>query len=155
MTASSEGRTEAPASSAQNVFRLLLGAFLLLAGVGHLTWQRSEFLAQVPSWIPIDADMVVVLSGVVEIALGVALLVSRRYRVSLGWLTALFFILVFPGNVSQFSNSIDAFGLDSERARAIRLLFQPVLIVWALWSTGAWSAWRHRRRDESPSTTLQ
>ncbi|NNF54679.1 MAG: hypothetical protein HKN03_09595, partial [Acidimicrobiales bacterium] len=53
-------------SRTQTAFRLLLGAALILAGVSHLSWSRSEFLAQVPDWFPADADLVVVLSGVVE-----------------------------------------------------------------------------------------
>lgn len=124
--------------------RLLLGAFLLFAGLGHLTWSRAEFQAQVPTWLPMDADLVVVLSGVVEILLGLALVALPRHRVLVGWFTAAFFVAVFPGNVSQFVNRIDAFGLDSDMARGIRLLFQPLLVLWALWSTEAWKAWRDR-----------
>jgi uncharacterized membrane protein len=78
--------------------------------------------------------------------LGVALLAVRRRRAGLGWIVAAFFVVVFPGNVSQFLTGADAFGLDSDLARAVRLLFQPVLVVWALWCTGAWSAWRSRSR---------
>lgn len=129
----------------QTLFRWLLGAALLLAGIGHLTWRRVEFQAQVPPWLPLDADLVVVLSGIVEIALGLALILLPRYRVATGWITAVFFILIFPGNISQYTNQIDAFGLDTDLARGIRLLFQPLLVIWALWSTGAWQAWRERK----------
>jgi uncharacterized membrane protein len=95
-----------------------------------------EFQAQVPPWVPLSPDFVVLASGVVEIALGLAL-VSLQRRREVGIATALFFIAIFPGNISQFVNQIDAFGLDSDRARAIRLLFQPLLVLWALWSTTA------------------
>ena len=131
-------------SPVQHGVRVLLGAALVLAGTGHLSWARTEFQAQVPGWVPLDADLVVVLSGVVEILLGTALAVLVRYRVALGWVTAAFFVAVFPGNISQHVDGDAAFGLDSDAARTIRLLFQPVLIVLALWSTGAWTAWRHR-----------
>lgn len=124
---------------------MLLGAVLLYAGVFHLTFARTTFRAQVPPWLPLDADFVVLASGVVEIVLGAALILLVRWRVPLGWLTAAFFIAVFPGNISQFVTHADAFGLDTDRARAIRLLFQPLLVVWALWATGAWAAWRQRR----------
>jgi uncharacterized membrane protein len=124
---------------------VLLGVFLFLAGAGHLTWSRTEFLAQVPPWVPLDGDFVVVASGVVEIALGLALIVAVRWRVPIGWLVAAFFVAIFPGNISQFTTGTDAFGLDSPTARFVRLFFQPVLIAWALWSTGAWSAWRRDR----------
>jgi uncharacterized membrane protein len=95
-----------------------------------------EFQAQVPPWVPLSPDFVVLASGVVEIALGLAL-VSLQRRREVGIATALFFIAIFPGNISQFVNEIDAFGLDSDRARAIRLIFQPLLVLWALWSTTA------------------
>jgi uncharacterized membrane protein len=134
-------------TAAQHFVRILVGTGLVVAGVAHLTWARSEFLAQVPGWVPLDAELVVVLSGVVEIALGGVLALLPRYRVILGWVTAGFFVAVFPGNVSQFVDGDAAFGLDSDAARAVRLVFQPVLIALVLWSTGAWGAWRARARQ--------
>jgi uncharacterized membrane protein len=126
-------------SPIQSVFRILLGVFLGLAGIGHLSTLRQEFLAQVPNWLPIDGDLVVVLSGVVEILLGLGLIfLPGMYRVIIGCSTAAFFVLIFPGNISQYVNQIDAFGLNSDFSRLIRLFFQPVLVIWALWSTGAW-----------------
>ena len=123
----------------RKVTQVLLGAALMYAGITHLTTSRIEFQAQVPSWVPLSADFVVLASGVVEILLGLSL-ASLRYRKEVGIATALFFIAIFPGNISQYVNGIDAFGLDSDRARAIRLLFQPLLVIWALWSTGAWGS---------------
>ena len=137
-------KTDGGTTRLQDFFRVLLGAALLVAGIGHLTWLRVEFQAQVPPWLPLDPDLVVVLSGIVEIGLGLALIFLSRYRVAIGWLTAVFFILIFPGNISQYTNRIDAFGLDTDLARAVRLLFQPLLVIWALWCTGAWHAWRNR-----------
>ena len=124
-------------SRLQLAARLLLGGFLAFAGIAHLTVQREEFLAQVPSWFPGNPDLVVVLSGIVEIALGGALLALPRYRVPVGLVTAAFFVLIFPGNIAQYVEGTDAFGLDSDSERLLRLFFQPVLIAWALWSTGA------------------
>jgi uncharacterized membrane protein len=130
----------------QTIARRLLGAALVAAGLGHLTWLREEFQAQVPSWFPLDPDLVVVASGVVELALGTALVVATdRQRVPVGWLTAGFFVVIFPGNIAQYVEGVDAFGLDSDRARLVRLAFQPLLVATALWSTGAWSAWRATR----------
>lgn len=127
----------------RTIARWVLGGFLLVAGTAHLTWSRDTFQAQVPDWVPLDADLVVVLSGIVELALGAALLAVRRHRVVVGWVVAAFFVAVFPGNISQFVDGDAAFGLDSDIARGVRLLFQPVLVVWALWCTRAWStvAW--------------
>jgi uncharacterized membrane protein len=124
--------------------QVFLGAALIYAGILHLTTSRLEFQAQVPDWVPFSADFVVLASGVVEILLGLAL-ASLRNRKEVGIATALFFIAIFPGNISQYVNGIDAFGLDTDRARAIRLLFQPLLVLWALWSTGAWRSIRKGR----------
>lgn len=124
--------------------RILLGGFLMFAGIAHLSFARTSFYAQVPRWLPLDADFVVIASGVVEILLGLGLLLLGRRRAQVGWVVAIFFVLVFPGNISQFVTHTDAFGLDSDVARGIRLLFQPVLVIWALWCTGAWAKLRHR-----------
>ena len=129
----------------RNATQLLLGAALTYAGTTHLTTSRQEFQAQVPNWVPLSADFVVIASGIVEIALGLSLLLLWKYRTQLGWITAAFFIAIFPGNISQYVNSIDAFGLDTDRARSIRLLFQPLLVIWALWSTGAWRSYRAKK----------
>ena len=115
--------------------QILLGATLLYTGTLHLTTRRAEFQAQVPTWLPLSPDFVVIASGFVEIALGFALISLRRRR-EVGVATALFFLAIFPGNINQYVNGIDAFGLDTDRARAIRLLFQPILVLWALWSAG-------------------
>lgn len=128
--------------------RLVLGAFLITAGIGHLGAQRAEFQAQVPSWIPIAEDTVVVVSGIVELSLGAALILSRRRAPIVGVIVAAFFIAIFPGNIAQFVEGKKAFGLDSDTQRFIRLLFQPVLVVWALWSTGGWGWLRNRFRRE-------
>ncbi len=142
-------RTPERTNVVQTAFRLLLGAALLVAGTAHLTWSRAEFRAQVPPWLPLPADPVVVTSGLVELALGAALIALPRYRTAVGWVVAAFFVAIFPGNISQYVNHMDAFGLHSDRARALRLLFQPVLVAWALWATGAWQAGRARRRPSS------
>lgn len=118
--------------------QVLLGLALAYAGTTHLSSNRQEFQAQVPTWLPLDADFVVIASGIVEITLGLSLLTLWRYRQVIGLVVAIFFILIFPGNINQYINHIDAFGLDTDQARFIRLLFQPLLVAWALWSTGAW-----------------
>ncbi|CAB4633104.1 unannotated protein [freshwater metagenome] len=123
----------------RNIARYLLGAALMYAGVGHLSFSRQEFQAQVPTWLPLDPDFVVLASGGVEISLGLSLILLAKYRKQVGWLTAAFLIAVFPGNISQWMTQTDAFGLDTDQSRAIRLLFQPLLVIWALWATSAWT----------------
>lgn len=121
-------------SKARTAARLLLGGALVFAGISHLTFARKDFQAQVPEWVPIDEDTTVLASGVVEIALGAAL-ASGVKRTTVGNLAAAFFTAIFPGNLSQWLNRRDAFGLDTDSRRFTRLFFQPVLIAWALWST--------------------
>jgi uncharacterized membrane protein len=121
----------------QNFFRIFLGIFMITAAIGHFTFQRTDFQAQVPNWVPMDKDLVVILSGIVEITLGLGMLFLKKYRVHVGIALAVFYLLVFPGNIAQYLNGTSAFGLDTDQARLIRLFFQPVLIFLALWSTGA------------------
>ena len=126
----------------KHIARTFLGAALTYAGITHLTTNRKEFLAQVPTWVPLDADFVVLASGVVEILLGLSLILLIKYQIQIGWITAAFFVAIFPGNISQYVNGIDAFGLDTDQARLTRLFFQPLLVIWALWCTGAWKSYR-------------
>ena len=129
----------------RRALQMVLGAALFYAGIGHLTTSRVTFRAQVPTLFKGYEDFVVLASGVVEILLGLSLIALWKYRVQIGWLVALFFTAVFWGNISQYINKVDAFGLNSDRARFIRLLFQPLLVTWALLSTGAWNNFRERR----------
>ena len=123
----------------KTLLQMLLGAFLLSAGTSHLGSNRTEFLAQVPTWLPLDPDFVVVASGLVEITLGALLIATAlifiKYRAMVGVIAGVFFVLIFPGNINQYVNQIDAFGLDTDAKRLIRLFFQPPLVAWALWSS--------------------
>ena len=128
------------------ILRLLLGAFMTYAGISHLTFNRQEFVAQVPTWLqfsPGFTDFVVLASGVVEIAfgLGIIFLVAKKRAIA-GALLALFYVAIFPGNINQYVNHINAFGLNTDNLRLIRLFFQPVLIFLALWTTGSWKYWK-------------
>lgn len=132
----------------QNVFRILLGLAMVFAGIGHLTFLRAEFQAQVPKWLPTNAafmDFVVLSSGIVEITLGLLLLFLVKQRVKVGIVLAIFYVLIFPGNISQYTNGINGFGLDTDLKRLLRLFFQPVLILWVLWATGALQYLLHRK----------
>ena len=125
---------------AKTFARFALGAILAFAGTSHLTFARQEFVAQVPKVLPFSTDFVVIASGVVEILLGLSLMFLPRFRIPVGLVTAAFFIAIFPGNISQYVNHVNAFDLDTDTKRFVRLFFQPVLVAWALWSSGAW-AW--------------
>ena len=129
---------EHPETTAQRLGRIALGSFMAFAGISHMTFARREFRAQVPDWLPVSPDVTVLASGVVEIALGASMILVTKQRAVVGLLLAAFFVAIFPGNIAQWLGHRDAFGLNSDRARLVRLFFQPVLIGWALWSTGAW-----------------
>jgi uncharacterized membrane protein len=130
---------------ARTAARLLLGSVMVGAGVLHLTTQRQEFRAQVPAWFPVDEDLTVLGSGVAEIALGAAFVALPGRKRLVGALLAAFFVAIFPGNVAQYVEGTDAFGLDTDRARLVRLFFQPLLVLWALYG-GGWSRRDLRRR---------
>ena len=115
--------------------RLGLGAFLIRAGIGHLTTECETFQAQVPDWIPLSKDAVVIGSGIAEITQGAALIALPRHQRTVGNIVAAFFVAITPGNVHQLVAGIDAFGLDTDRKRAVRLAFQPALVAWALAAT--------------------
>lgn len=123
--------------SVKFALRITLGLALIYAGIGHLSFSRSEFQAQVPVWLPLDPDFVVVASGIVEISLGLSLILLGKYIQWVGLVTAGFFIAIFPGNINQYVEGIDAFGLNTDQARFTRLFFQPLLVLWALWATSA------------------
>ena len=122
---------------AKTIARILLAGFLIFAGISHLTFGREDFRAQVPVWLPLDADFVVLASGAVEILLGLALASTSKWMPQIGLIVAAFFVAVFAGNINQYVLGIDAFGLNTDEARLIRLFFQPVLVAWALWSSNA------------------
>ena len=127
-------------SIVQNIFRILLGLIMLYIGIAHLSFRRIEFQAQVPTWLTTDKDLmdlVVLISGYVEIAFGILMIAGGKLKVKTGIVLGIFYILIFPGNINQYINEIDSLRLDSENKRLIRLFFQPLLVLWALWSTGA------------------
>jgi len=136
-----------PTSLPRTLTRIGLGAGLVFAGITHLTVARDEFQAQVPDWFPVDADLTVLVSGAVEITLGAALVTLARWKVAVGLVAAAFFVVIFPGNIGQWLEHKDGFGLDTDTKRLVRLFFQPVLVALALWSTGAVSALREAARS--------
>ena len=123
----------------QNVFRVILGIAMLYIGIGHFTFSRIEFQAQVPTWLTSEEnliDFIILASGIVEIILGALMIWGGKLKVKTGIALAIFYILIFPGNINQYVNGIDAFNLNTDTKRLVRLFFQPLLLLWAVWSTG-------------------
>lgn len=129
-------RDAAKPPTSQTIARVSLGGFMSFAGFTHLTTAREEFQAQVPDWFPISKDAVVVCSGIAEIGLGAALLTAPEYRRLTGISLAAFYTIIFPGNIAQYAERTNAFGLDTDAKRLIRLFGQPLLIAAALWAAG-------------------
>jgi len=124
----------------QNIFRVLLGSIMLYIGIAHLSFKRIEFQAQVPTWLTTNEgvmDLVVLISGYIEIAFGVLMILGGKLKIKTGIALGIFYVLIFPGNINQYINEIDSLRLDSDNKRLIRLFFQPLLVLWAFWSTGA------------------
>jgi len=120
----------------KEISRIALSAFLITAGASHLTFARKEFQAQVPEWVPLKKDDTVVYSGIAEILLGTAVIATpKKYRKTMGQIVAGFFAAVLPGNIAQYKNRRDSFGLNTDNQRFARLFMQAPLIVWALKST--------------------
>jgi uncharacterized membrane protein len=136
---------EPDTSNAQDAARIALGLMLMTAGTSHLTFAREPFKAQVPTWVPLDPDTVVLESGVAEIALGAALAFFPKKKALFGRIAGAFFTCIFPGNIAQYTHRRNSFGLDTDGKRLARLFFQPALVAWALWSTEASS--RKRPHD--------
>lgn len=126
------------------LIRIGLGLLMLSAGIGHLTYARETFQAQVPDWIPLSKDLVVIASGVVEILLGLSMVLLIKQKKYVGLSLAIFYLLVFPGNISQYLEHRDGFGLNSDSKRLARLFFQPVLIFLSLYSTDALKLFKNK-----------
>tara|TARA_B110000037_G_scaffold220986_1_gene290424 strand:+ start:600 stop:1031 length:432 start_codon:yes stop_codon:yes gene_type:complete len=123
----------------QNIIRILLGLVMTYIGIGHLTFLQIDFQAQVPTWITTQndlIDLIIITSGIIEIILGLLMVIGGKLKVKTGVLLAIFYILIFPGNINQYVNEIDAFNLNSDTSRFVRLLFQPILVFLALFSSG-------------------
>ena len=130
---------EVRTTTLQNVFRVILGIAMLYIGIGHFTFSRIEFQAQVPTWLTREEnliDFIILASGIIEIFLGALMIWGGKLKVKTGIALAIFYILIFPGNINQYVNGIDAFNLNTDTKRLVRLFFQPLLLLWALWSTG-------------------
>lgn len=126
----------------RNILRVLLGLAMLYAGIGHLSFRMEAFYAQVPRWITTDLgfmQFIVISSGLVEIAFGIFMIIGGKFKIKTGLLLALFYVLIFPGNINQYVEGIDSFGLNTDQQRLNRLFFQPLLVAWAIWSTNSWN----------------
>ena len=110
----------------QNSIRILLGLIMIYIGIGHLTFLQIDFQAQVPTGLTIQKNLIyliIIASGIIEIILVILTVVGGKLKVKTGISLAIFYVLIFPGNINQYINEIDAFNLKTDKSRFIRLLF--------------------------------
>ena len=124
--------TNTPVRSA---LRWLLAALYLVAGVAHLI-RPTLFVKIAPSWVP-DAPLVIMLTGLCEIAGAAALAVIPGLRRAAGWAFAAYAVCVYPANIHHMILDLarpdHGFGLAYHLPR---LALQPVLVWLALWVSG-------------------
>lgn len=113
--------------------RIGLGIALAAAGASHFV-TPTPFEQHLPEWVP-EPNLLVAVSGIAEIALGIALLTAWPSRIAIGRVVAAFFVAVFPTNVYVAVAGIDVDGQPGGLYPWVRLPFQLVFIAWALWST--------------------
>ena len=116
-------------------WRTALAAGMAVAGVMHFA-TPLPFVQHLPAIIPMR-EAVIYASGVVEIALGLALLGPSRWRPYVGILLAAFLVAVFPGNLYVAVAGVAVDGQPGGIYPWLRLPFQALFIWLALWSTHA------------------
>lgn len=129
----------------KNFIRIALGLAMIVAGMGHLTFMRDTFQVQVPDFVPFSKDFTVIVSGIVEISFGLAMVFLAKQKQYVGLILAVFYVLIFSGNTHQYTENLDGFGLDTDAKRLGRLFFQPVLIFLALYSTDGWKLLKSKK----------
>lgn len=101
------------------------------AGINHFI-NRHFYVAIMPPYIPVHAAMVA-LSGVAEIILGLAL-IPVKTRKWAAHLIALMLIIFIPVHIFMLQQAYTVENYSTTIVAAwIRLLLQPLLIIWVLW----------------------
>jgi uncharacterized membrane protein len=129
---------------ARAVMRWLMAAFYIAAGTGHLI-RPEAFLPIVPDFVPLPRETILI-TGLCELAGAVALLTPRLRKLA-GIMLALYALGVWPANIKHALEGIDLPPIpDTWWYHGPRLAFQPVLMWWALFCSGAidWP-WRRKK----------
>src|SRR5215207_10355445 len=106
---------------------------MIVAGITHFA-TVDPFVQHLPDWVP-AREVLVYLTGAVEIALGVALMRSARHRATVGRWVAAYLIAVFPANIYVAVADVDVTAQPGGLHAWIRLPLQVLFIAWALVST--------------------
>jgi uncharacterized membrane protein len=125
--------------------RWLLTLIYAVAGIIHLT-APTVFLPVMPDWVPAPYQ-VILFTGACELA-GAAGLMIARTRWLTGLMLAVYAVCVFPVNIKHALHEPAVFGLTNPWLyHGPRLLFQPVLVWWALYAAGVID-WPFRRAEQ-------
>jgi uncharacterized membrane protein len=112
---------------------------MAFAGISHLLLP-TPFVQHLPTWVPMREELIFI-TGLLEIALGVALLLRQPLRRLAGLALAGYLVAVFPSNIYVAVAGVEVDGQPDGAYPWLRLPFQLLFIAWALWST----------RDPQPS----
>jgi uncharacterized membrane protein len=121
--------------SVRDAARVAMALAFVFAGASHFV-TPAPFVQHLPTWVP-ERHAVIYLSGLVEVALGLALLRATRWRAEVAVLIALYLLAVFPANVYVAVRDVAVDGQPGGWYPWVRLPFQALFIGWVLWSAGA------------------
>ena len=118
----------------RRIFRYLLAVFFVLAGANHF-WNPSFYLQIMPPYLPWHGELVFI-SGICEILGGIGVLFPQPLRRIAGWGLVALLIAIFPANLHMAMNDVPMPGRPpNPTLNWLRLPFQLVFILWALWCT--------------------
>ena len=119
----------------QNILSVVLGMFFLNVGIAH--FQDPKWFEPIVPAILGDPTFWVLVTGVMEIGLGLGLIIPKTRKYS-GLLMALFLVAIYSANLNMWINDVPLEGKTFATIwHILRLLGQILMIVTALW-VGGW-----------------
>ena len=136
-------------SSWRDASRGGLVIMFLFTGASHFTSMKYDFAAMIPAPLPDDL-WVIYLSGVLEIAGAIGLLIPRTRKVA-GICLVLLLVALFPANVNAALNEIPLRG-EAPTPLWLRAPMQ-LLFIGMVWWTSIKEPATTPRGEEQPNTT--
>lgn len=129
----------------KHILSLILGIFFINVGIGHFV--EPEWFEPIVPDILGDPTFWVLITGAMEVALGVGLIVPQTRKYS-SILMVLFLVAIYWANLNMWINDIPLEGKTFATIwHVIRLLAQVLMILIALW-VGGWLQIRQRNTNE-------
>ena len=114
--------------------RIAMSVMLLFTAIGHFKLTKGMTM-MMPDFIPYKKQLVY-LTGIIEIAAAIGLLLPRLQEIT-AWLLIMFFIVILPPNINAAIKHIDYEKVTYERPGANYLWFRVPLqlffIAWVYW----------------------